>query len=194
MAYTHKFDVNDTWAFLCPVALKCGEVNTKLERLVLLDTGAGFCHISFPLWCFIGLNKVCFNEKKESLNLMGVHSPDDMTFDKLPFPPAANKTELGNGLKIDTYEFRLDELILGTQASGADNRIVLNNITVRIIDSPKYEFIVGLNVLRYLTINYQPSETQSICQITFEDNGRRLLEKHRAKGINNMQRMFQYLQ
>ena len=63
MAYTHKFDVNDTWAFLCPVTLKFGEIDTELDRLVLLDTGAGICHISYPLWCHIGLNKVCFNEK-----------------------------------------------------------------------------------------------------------------------------------
>jgi hypothetical protein len=78
---------------------------------------------------------------------MNVGSPEEMTFDKMPFPPIpeAMATEVGNGEKVMTYEFRVDKLVLGETDSQSDS-LVFNNITVRLIDSPKAEFMVGLNV------------------------------------------------
>jgi hypothetical protein len=193
---TYKFDVNDTLGFFCPVSIKCGNVDAKVGDTVLLDTGAGICHITFPMWCNLGLNKVCFDEKEDLLKLMGVDAPEEMTFDKIPFAPLPDSkaTEVGNGIRVRTYEFRVDELILG-DASKRLNSLVFKNISVRLIDSPRQEFMVGLNVLRYTKIHYQPTPKKAICQLSLDNNGRQLLEHHRSsRGINNLQNNFDYLQ
>jgi len=187
----HKFDLNKTWAFFCPVILKCGPTEVELEKQALIDTGAGTCHISFSLWCQLGMNLLCFNEKEELLKSQGIYSVDEMVFDRLPLKPTS-PTEFWDGQKKNAFEFRLDELILG-EATSNTNTISLANITVRIINSPRQEFIISMNVLRYLNINYKPSKMISLCHLSFDDNGHQLLEEHRLRGTNSMTDTFNYL-
>jgi hypothetical protein len=126
---------------------------------------------------------------------MGIAKHTEMTFSKLPFPPLPEKywTEVGNGAKVATYEFRIDKLTKGVSDSNSDE-LVFDNITVRLIDSPKSEFVVGMNVLRYIKVAFRPTSIQSICQLTLDENGKSLMEKHRvSKGVNNLQSTFNYL-
>ena len=170
MAYICKFDVNKARnrGFYCATTINSGGISVLLQKTALLDTGATTCHMSFPLWCGLGFSLVCFRELKTEFGKIGVSSPDKMTFDTLPLKQF--ETILGNGIKTKTYEFRVDELILG-DTSISSRPVKLANITIRIMDSPDYEFIIGLNVLRYLTIKYQPSASKSICHLIFDNNG-----------------------
>jgi len=188
MAYICKFDVNKARnrGFYCATELNSGGVSVVLQKTALLDTGATMCHMSFPLWCNLGFSTVCFNNNKALFLKSGITSPDMITFSSLPLKPFY--TILGNGVKVKTYEFRADELVLGN-SSIVSKPIMLNNITIRIMDSPDYELIIGMNVLRYLTVKYQPSISQSICHLMLDNNGKRLLDDDRISGINNMSGM-----
>jgi len=190
MAYICKFDVNKARnrGFYCTTTLKSGGVSVILQKTALLDTGATTCHMSFPLWCGLGFNNICFDQNKAEFVKIGINSPDDMIFESMPLK--SFDTILGNGLKTKTYEFRVDELMIG-DTSGLSKPITLTNITIRVMDSPDYEFIIGLNVLRYLTIKYQPSALKSICNLTLDSNGKKLLDDDRINyDINNMSSMF----
>ena len=190
MESTYKFDANIQGILRCEVTIACGSATNS--RMVLLDSGAGVCHISYPLWCLMGMNEVCFNDNPRLLNLMGIKSADEMTFNNLPL--LANTTILGNSFRAKSYEFRLDKLTIGLPTLSS-NAITLENITVRVIESNAHEFIVGWNVLKYLRTNYTPSPAQSIYKITLDTNGEALFQQDRANGIsNNLQNRFIYLQ
>jgi len=192
MASICKFDVNKARnrGFYCATTLKSGGISVVLQKTALLDTGATICHMSFPLWCGLGFNNICFNHNKDEFLKIGINSPDEMIFDKMPLK--SFNTILGNGVKTKTYEFRADELILG-DASVPGKPVILTNITIRIMDSPDYEFIIGLNVLRYLSIKYQPSALKSFCQLSIDSNGMKLLDNDRTNlNINNMNSMFDH--
>jgi len=199
MAFTYSFDVNTAVnrGFYCQVRLSSGDIDFVLKEEALLDTGATTCHISFPLWCNLGFHELCFSEKRDLLRKIGIFEPDGITFNTLPLK--AHTTRLGNGVTTDTYEFRASELCLGDSdilegKSFLSKPVTLKNITIRIIDSPEYELIIGLNVLRYMTIRYKPSIEKSICHLLLDNNGRQLLENDRTtRNINNMSGMFDYI-
>jgi len=186
---SHSFDLNQTGILQSPVEFEFSGLHKILGYEIMLDYGAGTCHMTFPLWCDLGLNKICFEKQKRLLALMGVNSLEEMTFSKLPLRKSKLMTKLGNGFEVPAYEFRLDKLVLGS-------KIELPNITVRLIDSKNDDtFVIGLNVLRYLSINYKPFVGQSIFQFAFEESGRELLEHDRVqKRQNNMPTTFFYLE
>ena len=139
MDSSFRIDVNKTGAFLCSVKLKCKEVSAELGALSLLDTGAGICHMTYALWCDIGLNKVYLNERQDLLKYVKSTNADE--FENLLLAPVSDKTVLGNGLEVTAYEFRLDELVMSSPTHHGSIR--LNNITVRLIYSEKSAFIIG---------------------------------------------------
>jgi hypothetical protein len=161
----------------------------------LLDTGAVICHMTYGLWLDMGLDEVCFNELRDTTEFFqhtSFRSPKDMTFEKLPL--AEKVSELGNNFKVKVYEFRLDRLNIGIPQNNSDY-IMFENITVRLIDSPQQEFIVGWNVLKYLDIDYKPSINQSVCKLTLTEAGKALLHADRQnKRYNYMNNRFNYLQ
>jgi hypothetical protein len=178
--------------FFCPIRLTCGNVSRRLSDVSLIDTGAGTCHMTYPLWCMLGLDKVCFEERKDLCELLKIQSADDMTFEKLPLVHAPSPSCLADGSEKSTYLFRLDKLVIEDKS---DNAIVLKNITVRLIDSETAKFIVGMNVLRYLDISYRPTQRESICFLSQSKDGADLMEHHRKTGISNtMNSTFMYIE
>jgi hypothetical protein len=119
---------------------------------------------------------VCYEGNKELFDNIGVSSPEEMTFDSLPLQPKT--TALGDYKEVTVYEFKLDEMILGERSIGYP-AITLNDITVKIINSNEYSFIIGWNVLRYLSVEYAPSAADSSYRLMLDDKGKRLLEAHR---------------
>jgi hypothetical protein len=122
---------------------------------------------------------------------MGIFAPEKITFDSLPLQPKA--TILGNYKEVTVYEFKLDELTLGERSIGYP-AITLNDISVKIINSDECSFIIGWNVLRYLSVDYAPSEADSCYRLILDDKGKRLLEEHRNKGVNGRQNTFDYIE
>ena len=75
MESTYKFDANIQGILRCDATIFCGTVADR--RMVLLDSGAGVCHITYALWCLLGMNEVCYNDNPQLLNLMGIKSADE---------------------------------------------------------------------------------------------------------------------
>ena len=191
LAFICRFSTSKTNMLFCPVRLTCGG-SEQIVRLSLLDTGAGICHMTYPMWLNMGLDKICWNNNPQVCKLMGINSPEDMTFDTLPL--VSTISVLGDGSEVKVYEIRMDKLQLGLPSLGFNHRIVLENITVRLINRDHAAFIVGWNVLKYLEITYSPSLSEAICQLTLTDVGLHLLKSDRKNKINNcMQNMFNYL-
>jgi hypothetical protein len=182
MASIYSFDANRNGVLICPITVRCGNINRRLDN-ALLDTGAGMCHITYALWCKWGFDRLCFNGNPSLMNLAGFASADEMEFDRLPL--AKGVTRLGNDNEISNYEFRLDSLTLGVPTIGGSPYIPFNNISVKIIDSDKLSFIVGWNVLKYTTIQYVPSIINSICSFSFTKEGEDLMQRDRADGVSN---------
>lgn len=190
MAYTYSFDANKTGILRCPIVVKCGAIHERINAL--LDTGAGICHITYGLWKRWGFNSLLFDSNPSLMNTAGIYSADDIAFDKLPI--IKKTSTLGDDKEVDVYEFRLDELMFG-MPSASIQTVPFNKITVRIIGSDEPGFIVGWNVLKYLTINYKPSVSSSKCQLTLEQDGIDFMQHDRQNNISNyLQDRFSYLQ
>lgn len=173
---------------LCPVKLTCG-TSEHISHLSLLDTGAGICHMTYPLWLNMQLHKICWNNNPQLCKLMGIESFDKMTFDTLPL--ISTISVLGDGSLAKVYEIKLDKLQLGLPSLGFNHCIELDNVTVRLINQDHAAFIVGWNVLKYLDIQYNPSQFN--CQLTLTDAGKQFFREERRNGISNyMQNMFNY--
>ena len=97
--------------------------------------------------------------------------------------------------QVKVYEFRLDKLEIGRPSLGFNHSVILENITVRLINRKDFDFIVGWNVLKYLQPTYKPSPENLIYQLELKEDGRQLFKQDRANKINNhMQSMFVYRQ
>ena len=189
MAFICKIDVRKTLALYGNARLKCG--NKNYERLSLFDTGAIISHMSYGFWLDMGLDEVIFNDNPPLMDLLGIKSKDDLTFDTLPM--TAVITRLGNDVEIKAYEFCLDVLTLGIQ-SLSYSPIKLEKITVRLIDSPKWQFLVGWNVLKYLDTFYRASKNEAIYTLNLTAEGRGWLETDRRNRVANyMTSRFSYL-
>ncbi|MCL1996454.1 MAG: hypothetical protein FWG63_09635 [Defluviitaleaceae bacterium] len=171
------------------VKLECAD--KSYEKRSLFDTGATISHMSYGLWQYMGLDELLFNDNPPLMKLLGIKSKDDLAFDSLPM--IARATILGDDTRVRTYEFCLDTLALGVQ-SLSYQPIRLKNITVRLIDSPELQFIVGWNVLKYLNIDYKASQKEAICKFELTVDGRLWLEDDRKEKIANfMTSRFNYL-
>ena len=189
MASICKIDIQKARFLYGNIKLACSDKSD--ERSALFDTGATICHISYGLWLDMGLDELLFNDNPSLMKLLGIRSKDDLAFDNLPM--TAWTTILGNDTRVRTYEFCLDTLTLGVQ-SLSHQPIHLKNITVRLIDSPELQFIVGWNVLKYLNIDYRASQKEAICKFELTDDGRLWLEDDRKNKIANfMTSRFNYL-
>ena len=190
MDSAYSFDLNKTGILRSPVELRCGTLIIPLEEnKVTVDYGAGTCHISYSLWRDSGLHELCFNEKKDFLKAVGIESIHKLTFKTLPLVPTM--TRLGNGTEVPAYPFRVDKLTLGNPLNG----ITLENITVRVLQSAESEFFIGLNVLRYLSVEYTPSIFHSIFNLSLKNDGLAYLEHDRfARKINNLTSIFHSMQ
>ena len=187
-----KIDVSKTNMLFCPIKLRHGEAEYPVS-LALLDTGAAICHMTYPLWLNMGLHDVCWNNNPQLCKLMGIASPGDITFDNLPLVSAVST--LGDGSKVKVYEFRLDALELGKASIGFNHTIVVEDITIRLINRKDSDFIVGWNVLKYLKPTYTPAPSNLIYQFELTDTGRQLFEQDRQNKIaNHMQSIFNYQQ
>ena len=176
---------------LCPVKLTYGQAE-HIEPLSLLDTGAGICHMTYPLWLNMGLHKICWDANPDLCKLAGINTPEDMTFDSLPL--VATSSIMGDGSVVKVYEIKLNKLQLGLQKLGFNHFIEMEDITVRLIGHDHAAFIVGWNVLKYLDIQYTPSLANPICQLTLTDEGQQLFWHDRQNKISNhMQSMFNFI-
>jgi len=192
VASIFEINIHQQSALYCPVELECGGYIQSFPN-ALLDTGAGMCHITYPLWTLSGFGKLCWDENKKLMQLMKIKSSDDLTFDTLPL--TAKYSELGDNSKAKVYEFKVDKLTLGKISIGFPHNITLNNITVRIIDSDKHGFLVGWNVLKYLAITYNPSISKATYKFALTPDGENYLHQDRINGINNhLNHRFTYLQ
>jgi hypothetical protein len=177
---------------LCPIKITCGQ-SEHIARYSLLDTGAGMCHMTYRMWIDMGLHKICWNANPTLCKLMGLDTPDDMSFDRLPL--TATYSVLGDGSQVKVYEFRLDKLQLGLPKLGFNHCIIMDNITVRLINAEDADFIVGWNVLKYLESHYTPSLIDPMCQLTLTSDGQQLFTHDRRNKLSNhMQSMFNFQQ
>jgi hypothetical protein len=191
MPLIHEIDINSTGILMLPIKIVNGQASAMFYNS-LLDTGAGLCHITYPAWRNMGMNEVCFNDNPTLMKQMGIYSPDDLTFDNMPL--TRHTTELGNGMEINAYEARLDQIYLGKERLGLPP-ITIENITIRIIDSDKRAFIVGWNILKYLSVNYNPSLHESQYQLMLTKEGRKKFQYDRENNISNyLKHRFNYIQ
>jgi len=172
------------------VTIACGK--SKTTRFSLLDSGAGLCHMSFGLWKLLELDALCFNDNPQLMSQMGIKSKEDLVFEKLPLRLEAST--LGDRTKAAAYLTKIDQLTLGEIKAGS-NPIRLNDITVKVINSDKLYFIVGVNVLRYTSVSYSPSPERARMRISLEQAGLDWFEQDRKNGLaNSMTSMFNYLE
>ena len=192
MASICKIDISKTKNLFCPVKLRHENLELAV-RSSLIDSGATICHMTYPLWLRMRLHEACWNSNTQLCKLMGIASPEELTFDNLPL--VSTVSILGDGSQVKVFEFRLDELELGKPSLGFNHSIVLENITVRLIDRKDSDFIIGWNVLKYLKPTYDPSPSNLIYQLELTDKGNQLLQQDRHEKVNNhMQSMFNYQQ
>ena len=187
MVLSHSFDLNKTGILQSPVSMVCCGIPIDIDDEVMLDYGAGTCHMTYPLWRSLGFAKIYFDEFKHLLSSRNIKSEDELSFRNLHMRKAKIDSKLGNGLEVPAYLFCLDKLILGENSNAE-----LSGITVRLIDAEEDEiFVVGLNVLRYLSVHYEPSKNESIFEFSLKDTGIELLERDRKeKQQNNMASTF----
>jgi len=185
-----RIDINKTNTLLCPVKLEHNNAEFSVNS-ALLDTGATICHMTYPLWLRMGLHEACWNSNPQLCKLMGINSPSEMVFERLPL--ISTVSILGDGSQVKVYEFRLDAVELGRPKIGFNHSILFENITVRLINRRDSDFIVGWNILKYLKPDYDPSVASSVYQLALTQNGEQLLQQDRHDKINNhMQTMFQF--
>ena len=189
MASICKIDIHKYRFLYGNAKLECAD--KTYEKRSLFDTGATISHISYGLWKYMGLDELLFNDNPNLMKLLEIKSKDDLSFNNLPM--TARASILGDDTRVRTYEFCLDTLTLGIQ-SLSYQPIQLKNITVRLIDSPELQFIVGWNVLKYLNIDYRANQKEAICKFELTDDGRLWLEDDRKNKIANfMTSRFNYL-
>ena len=185
-----RIDVSKTHNLLSPIKITHGQSDYPLD-LALFDSGAAICHMTYGLWRWMKLHEACWNGNPSLCKLMGFASANDMIFDTLPLN--TTYSILGDGSPVKVYEFRLDKLELGKPTLGFNHSIILDNITVRLINRKDLDFIVGWNVLKYLTPTYHPSTTSLLYQLELEEAGHQLFLQDRARKVSNhMQSMFNY--
>ncbi|MCL1988953.1 MAG: hypothetical protein FWG64_13435 [Firmicutes bacterium] len=184
-----KVDIRKVLSLFANLKLECS--GKTHDIISLCDTGAGICSMSYGLWQHMGLDEVIFNDNPPLMKLLGIKSKNELTFDNLPM--TAVDTKLGNGVVVKTYEFYLDTLTLGIR-SLSNVPVVLEKITVRLIDSNEVQFLIGWNVLKYLEVTYKPSENEAIYTFKFTAKGKNWLETDRKNKISNyMTSRFSYL-
>jgi hypothetical protein len=145
------------------------------------------CVITFPLFCDLECNQILYDKRRTLAASYGVNSVDKLEFGKLKYLLKEREIEVGDGRKVDVYGVRLDELIIGDPDDMDNGAIPLHNITAWIIDGHESKFIIGMNVLRHLTIQYVPAPCTSVCELTLSGYGGYLLSKD-----NSMAEMFHY--
>ena len=126
-----RVDIGKTKTLLCPIYLRHENAEYPVD-FSLLDTGATICHMTYPLWLMMGLNKLCWESNSELCKLMGIASPEEMTFDNLPL--VSTISILGDGSHVKVFEFKLDAIELGRPSLGFNHSIKFENITVRLIN------------------------------------------------------------
>jgi hypothetical protein len=185
----------------CPVTVTCGNANL-LVPIALLDSGAAICHMTYRMWLDMGLHKLCWNGNQSAFKNKNIHDVDNVMFDDLPLRP--NASIIGDGTEAKVYDFRIDKLELGMASKEFNSNIILNNITVSLIDGDNPEFTVGWNVIKYLKPLYDPaipldqSQDPPVIKPNYYDleltnSGLMLLEFDRQMGFNNnLKNMFSY--
>jgi len=177
----------------------CG--NKAMEvPLALLDTGATMCHMTYPMWLRMKMDEMCWNANPSAFQRIGVNSIADITFENLPL--IAEAVTLGNNKTAKIYDFRIDKLELGKLPL----TILLENITVSLIEADAPGFTIGWNVLKYLKTTYSPilpidpqnpdldNMRINYYNLELTNEGQMLLMFDRYYDFsNNMQSMFNFL-
>ena len=168
--------------------------------LTLLDTGATMCHMTYPMWLRMKLDEMCWKANPSAFQRVGVNSINDITFENLPL--IAEAVTLGNNKTAKIYDFRIDKLELGEPPL----TIMLDNITVSLIEADAPGFTIGWNVLKYFKTTYSPmlpvnSQNPDLnnmrinyYNLELTSEGQMLLMFDRHYGFsNNMKSMFYFL-
>jgi hypothetical protein len=85
-------------------------------------------------------------------------------------------------------------MIDSLELEGSPN-MVFRNATVRLIESKKSEFIIGMNIIKYLSTLYNPSIGSQLYTIALEKAGHDLYIHDQQNLVNNKQTVhFKFLQ
>lgn len=138
--------------------------------------------MSYPLWKRLGLNQILFDELSKTTEffqyLASIKTSDDLNFKNLPLTMVYS--ELGDGKSADTYQFMIDYLVI----KGSPD-MIFPNVTVRLIDAEKSFFVIGMNIIKYLSIRYRPNIKDQIFEIALEREGYDLYLADQQSGLNN---------
>jgi hypothetical protein len=187
MGTEYRLDIPPRERPLCAASLKCAGMKASIPDGALIDTGAMTCHMTFSLFKDLGLTTALYNNNPALAALLHPLDPKDLQFGKLPFQPLPTGSIVGSGEQVMAYQFRLDTLTLGDE-------ITLPGVTVRLIHSELLEFIVGMNVLRYLDFTHSPGPNSSRLTMSLSDHGRAIYLANQRAGLQNaMRSTFHYL-
>jgi len=156
----------------------------------LVDTGATFCTMKYDIWRDMGMNQLLFDSDPNRFQALGYTRTNVIN---LPFKDLRLRTKenmkVGNGESILAYEARLCELNLLGEATS--EKISLRNITVHLLNDCTEDFILGMNVLRYLDLLYL-AKNQTY-RLSLGNDGEKLLEEERKYSdsfFNNLSSTF----
>ena len=150
----------------------------------LFDTGAGMCHMTFPLWKQLMQHKRFFDDNKELCKLAGINSADELTFENIPLYKRKGTT-IGDGSSISIFPVRIDSITFALNKLGSGLPVMLDNITTYVMDHDELHFITGCNVIKYLKLHSEPIGDEFTISVDFTEDGKRLLEKDRQDKKNN---------
>ena len=183
LIYTDKKKLTESSSlFYIDTKIDMKGINTHFS--FLLDTGAGMCHMTYPLWEDMKQHMRFFDENKKLCELAGIKFANDLTFENIPIYKKKGTT-LGDGSTVLVFQTKIDAITFQKNKLGRGLPVTLNNITVNVMDHFESHFIIGCNVIKYLKLHSEPIGDEFTISIDFTDNGKRLLEKDRTEKKNN---------
>lgn len=174
-------------------------VDTKIEvdgnefiDPYLLDTGAGVCHITFPLWKKLNQHNRFFELNKELCKLVGILNPEDLMFKNIPITKRKD-TVIGDGSNIKVFDTKIDSITFQKNKLGQGIPVTVKDITAKVLDHTEEHFIVGCNVIKYLKLATEPKGDNFTISIDFTSDGKNLLDEDRKnKKANFMTNFYNY--
>ena len=158
--------------------------NNEFYQPSLIDTGAGICHMTFPLWKKLGQHSLFFEENKNLCNLVGIKTEEDITFDNIPLTKRRGTT-IGDGSSIFVFPVRIDSIVFKKNKVESGLPVELKDITVNVMNHNETHFISGCNVVKYLDMHSRPIGNNFTITLNLTSDGNILLEKDRIEKNNN---------
>ncbi|MCL2168922.1 MAG: retroviral-like aspartic protease family protein [Defluviitaleaceae bacterium] len=168
----HRFSVPRNGLLRTEVEIECVRKIPLGRNYVLIDTGAAMCHMSFSLWKNFGFDEILQKHIDDSpFGAMFKDKIENLPFEDLLLQSAYS--EVGDGRKVQAYTFKLDSLKMGA--------INFEDVVVKLINTGeptakgkptkhgRMEFIVGWNILKYLSVQHRIKQGGDIgCVFTLD--------------------------